>query len=101
MAKRVSLVGGSGRSLDLESTIQVGRDLLAEVVGDEKRLVSAVQFRVVRGDAGWLVAHEPQARNPTYYQGAPLGAAPVRLENGSVISIGRENCKLNVRFEYS
>ena len=98
VAPRLALVGPSGRSVDMGVTTVVGRDLLADVVEGEQRFASAAQFRIVKDASGWLVQHDPSARNPTCYQGNPLGATPVPLEDGGILTVGRESCKLTVRF---
>ncbi len=98
IAPRLALVGPSGRSIDMGVTTMVGRDLLADVADGEHRFASATQFRILKDASGWQVQHDPSARNPTCYQGEPLPPTPVPLADGGTLTIGRENCRLTVRF---
>jgi hypothetical protein len=81
-------------------TTLVGRRLLEPVVGDEARFASDVQFEVVKeGSLGhWEVRPGPGAANATCLNGDPLGGPSRALQDGDVLSIGRDKAKLTVRF---
>ena len=101
MPERVVLIGDrSGRPLRMHVSTTVGRRLLQGVVGHEARFASESQFRIVKDPSiGWVVAHEPCAANPTYYNGAKVGVETPALEHGSVITVGPDNMRLHVRLE--
>ena len=78
----------------------VTRATLRRIVGDDARYAGdAPQFVLERGAGDdWLVLPPPEApRNPTYRNGAPLGA-PAVLAAGDVLSIGPVKAACAVSF---
>jgi len=78
----------------------VTRATLRRIVGDDARYAGdAPQFVLERGAGDdWLVLPPPEApRNPTYRNGAPLGA-PAVLAAGDVLSIGPVKAACTVSF---
>ena len=78
----------------------VTRATLRRVAGDDARYAGdAPQFVLERGAGDdWLVLPPPEApRNPTYRNGAPLGA-PAVLAAGDVLSIGPVKAACTVSF---
>ena len=76
------------------------RTTLRRVVGDDARYAGdAPQFLLERGAGDdWLVLPPPEPpRNPTYRNGAPLGA-PAVLAAGDVLSIGPAKAACTVSF---
>jgi hypothetical protein len=100
IASRLALVSSSGKSIDMGITTTIGRLLLAGLGTGEEQYAASEQFRILKTESGWMVQHQPTALNPTCFQGKPLPAAPVQLEDGGILSIGREFCKLTIRFIY-
>lgn len=99
--KCVVLTGDrGGEPLRMHITTTIGRRLLKGVAGPESRFASDPQFRIVKDPAiGWVIAHEHAAANPTYLNGAKVGVETPALEDGAVISIGRDRMRLTVRLE--
>jgi len=93
-----AIEGGKKISMSLDTTI--GKQLLKNLVGDDSRFVTDNQFRITKNKSlgKWLIQHEPSAKNPTFYKGAPL-AGEQALEKDAVISIGPEKAKLIVSFK--
>lgn len=102
MAKAVVLVdAASGREQRTNLATPVGRRLLRRIAEDA-HYASDPQFDLLRDDTAgsWLVRHSSSAANPTYYDGRPLGAEPLPVEDGGTISVGPERLRLTIRLHY-
>ena len=94
------VLAGSNGSFSTGGRFAVTRATLRRVVGDDARYAGdAPQFVLERGAGDdWLVLPPPEApRNPTYRNGAPLGA-PAVLAAGDVLSIGPVKAACTVSF---
>lgn len=79
----------------------IGRRLLRRIGQPEEHFASEPQCRIFKDSSlgGWAVEHEPTATHPTYCNGVSIHAGPVLLHDGSVLSIGLERMRLQVRLE--
>jgi hypothetical protein len=89
----------TSKLLQIGIDTNVGRRLLKSIVGEDAKYASDVQFRIFKSAdlTAWAIQHDPSAKNATCLNRAPLGTAPQKIEDGSIISIGPEKAKLLVR----
>lgn len=76
----------------------IGKHLLETFAGGDHVYAAEPQFLLARDlvQGGWSIAPAPGAKNPTFLNGAALGAAPAPLREGAVITIGPEKLRLRV-----
>jgi hypothetical protein len=91
--------GGTGREATIRVSTVYGQSLLRSLAGDDARFAAERQFSLDKTGAGWLVTHDPAAKNPTWLNGAPLDA-PTPLQDGAVLSIGPTKMPVTIHFEY-
>jgi hypothetical protein len=86
------------RSLQVGVDTAIGKELLETFAGADHAYAADPQFLLARDPVrgGWSIAPAPGAVNPTFLNGAELGAAPAPLESGAVITIGPERLRLRV-----
>ncbi|HEY0016748.1 MAG TPA: hypothetical protein VGC13_10530 [Longimicrobium sp.] len=89
------------RSLQVGVDTAIGKELLETFAGADHAYAADPQFLLARDPVrgGWSIAPAPGAVNPTFLNGAALGAAPAPLEPGAVITIGPERLRLRVENE--
>jgi len=80
----------TGRSITANLDTDIGQKLLHDVAGEDARYASSPQCTVYRDAtlASWAIRTSPMATNPTCLNGTTLGADPMMLKDGDVISIG-------------
>lgn len=91
----------TGKEAEFTETIRFGRAVFTHRFGDpDAQYASDLQFEVVRDETtvAWLLRTVAGARNPTCYNGFPVGPDGIPIEEGGVISIGKTKLKLQVRF---
>ena len=76
----------------------IGKHLLETFAGGDHVYAGEPQFLLARDlvHGGWSIAPAPGAKNPTFLNGAALGAAPAPLREGAVITTGPEKLRLRV-----
>ena len=91
----------TGKRVPMRVDTVIGRSLLKSLGDEDCRYATDSQFKVSRDQAlnGWAAEAASGARNPTYHNGVPLGAGPVSLKTGDVMSIGPEKMKMTVEIE--
>jgi hypothetical protein len=92
----------TGKEAEFTESIQLGKAVFTQRFGDPDAVfASEFQFEVLRDETlvAWVVRQLPDAVNPTYYNGKPVGPAGAELADGGVISVGKANLKLKVRFK--
>ncbi|HEU4560275.1 MAG TPA: hypothetical protein VFS20_20665 [Longimicrobium sp.] len=79
----------------------IGKTLLETFAGADHAYAAEPQFLLARDlvNGGWSIAPAPGAKNPTFLNGAALGAAPAPIGEGAVITIGPEKLRLRVENE--
>jgi hypothetical protein len=79
----------------------IGKRLLESFAGADHVYAADPQFLVARDLArgGWSIAPAPGTKNPTFLNGAAIGAAPTPLVQGAIISIGPTRLRLRVESE--
>lgn len=98
----VSAVTGKELKVNLDTT--VGRSLLRSLGDEDAKYASDPQFMLKKDAAlgAWSVNQALVARNPTFYNGTQVpDDAPVKLEQGGVLSIGPEKMKLTVQLVFA
>lgn len=96
----VLLAEETGKRLPVGVDTAIGRELLETFAGADHVYAADPQFLLARDPArgGWSIAPVPDAKNPTFVNGAALGtAAP--LEPGALITIGPARLRLRVENE--
>lgn len=90
----------TGKVLAISITTTFGKSLLLSFAGDDAVYASEPQF-MIRKDTrrgGWFLEHAPNAKNPTWVNGAAVGGESQKLDATHVVSIGPEKMKLEVGF---
>ena len=79
----------------------IGKELLETFAGADHVYAADPQFMLARDpvQGGWIIAPAPDTKNPTFLNGAALGAAPAPLPPGAVITIGPDKLRLRVENE--
>jgi hypothetical protein len=99
---RLALVAEeTGKRLPVGVDTAIGKELLETFAGADHVYAADPQFRLERDEVsgGWSIAPVPGAKNPTFLNGAALGAAPAPLEPGALITIGPTRLRLRVENE--
>jgi hypothetical protein len=91
--------GATGREATIRVSTVYGQSLLRTLGGDDARFAAERQFSLDKTAAGWVVTHDPEAKNPTCLNGAPLDA-PTPLQDGASLSIGPTKMPITIHFEY-
>lgn len=98
LVRAMRLEGAAG-TVELAIGTVVGQALLRRIVGDESRFATIAQFRIERDHGGaWHLRPAPEARNPTFVNGAPVPDAGHRLSDGDQVSLAGKAAHLTVRF---
>ena len=76
----------------------IGKRLLQTFAGGDYIYAGEPQFSLSRDplEGGWRIAHAPEAKNPTFLNGADIGEASAPLEHAATISIGPTRLQLRV-----
>jgi hypothetical protein len=93
----------TGREEEVRTARRLGKQVFAFRLGDpDAKFASELQFELIRDETAdaWVVRPLAGALNPTFYNGAPLGPAGSRLDDGGVISIGKNKLRLQVRLAH-
>jgi hypothetical protein len=101
-AGRLALVAEeTGKRLEVGVDTAIGKELLETFAGADHVYAADPQFLLARDMArgGWSIAPVAGATNPTFLNGAALGAAPAPLEPGALITIGPARLRLRVENE--
>jgi hypothetical protein len=99
---RLALVAeDTGKRLQVGVDTAIGKELLETFAGADHVYAADPQFLLARDAAcgGWSIAPVAGATNPTFLNGAALGAAPAPLEPGALITIGPARLRLRVENE--
>jgi hypothetical protein len=92
----------TGKEAEFTESMKFGKAVFTQRFGDPDAVfASELQFEVVRDESAvaWVVRQLPDAVNPTYYNGKPVGPAGAELADGGVISLGKAKLKLQIRFK--
>lgn len=92
----------TGKEAEFTGGIRLGKAVFTHRFGDpDAQYASDLQFEVVRDEevVAWVLKPIPDAVNPTCYNGFKVKPDGVPLEEGGVISIGKNKLKLQVRFK--
>lgn len=92
----------TGKEAEFTENIKLGKAVFTQRFADPDAVfASELQFEVFRDETlvAWVVRQLPDAVNPTYYNGKPVGPAGAELTDGGVISVGKANLKLRVRLK--
>lgn len=96
--KLVLVAEETSKRLTVGVDTAIGKNLLETFAGADFVYAAEPQFLLARDlvHGGWSIAPAPGAKNPTFLNGAALGAAPAPLREGAVITIGPEKLRLHV-----
>jgi hypothetical protein len=92
----------TGKEAEFTGAIKLGKAVFTNRFADpDAQYASDLQFEVIRDETAvaWVIRPIPEAVNPTYYNGTPVGPDGSQIEEGGVISIGKSKLKIQVRFK--
>ena len=99
--KLVLVAEDTSQRLEVGVDTAIGKTLLQTFAGADHVYAADPQFLLARDliAGGWSIAAAPGTTNPTYVNGAELGATPAPVEAGAIITIGPSKLRLRVENE--
>jgi len=89
----------TGATATIAVSTTYGQALLRTMGGTAARFAGEPQFHLERTANGWTLSHHPGARNPTWFNGAPIvGVVPI--DRGGVLTIGPEQLPITLDVVY-